>query len=77
MYCLGGLLKEKQVSTSDTFSNFQKTYWPPCPIVQWEAAYNIILKRCLFWPLVDNGTDPKVAKIIFNFLRKCCREFRV
>ena len=32
--CLGGLLKEKQGSTSDFFSNFQKPYGPPCPIVQ-------------------------------------------
>ena len=32
--CLGGLLKEKQESTSDLFSNFQKPYRPPCPIVQ-------------------------------------------
>ena len=31
--CLGGLLKEKQESTSDLFSNFQKPYRPPCPIV--------------------------------------------
>ena len=36
--CLGGLLKEKQESTSDLFFNIQKPYRPSCPIVQWLAA---------------------------------------
>ena len=35
--CFGGLLKEKQESTSDLFSNFQKPYGPPCPIVHCEV----------------------------------------
>ena len=32
--CLGGLLKEKQETTSDLFFNIQKPYRPSCPIVQ-------------------------------------------
>ena len=31
--CLGGFLKEKQESTFDLFSNFQKPYRPSCTIV--------------------------------------------
>ena len=50
--CLGGLLKEKQGSTSDFFSNFQKPYGPPCPIVQWATCCKIIncLKIVIFHP---------------------------
>ena len=50
--CLGGLLKEKQESTFDLFSNFQKPYRPSCPIVQWLknikfpfAVFSQILKK--------------------------------
>ena len=46
--CLGGLLKEKQESTSDLFFNIQKPYRPSCPIVRWAKQITWFIETCSY-----------------------------
>ena len=59
--CLGGLLKEKQESTFDLFSNFQKPYRPSCRIVQWWQDFDSLKKGGNF-----KSVGPSSKKRIFK-----------
>ena len=47
--CLGGLLKEKQESTFDLFSNFQKPYRPSCSHTSKKPEFVEIISPPIFW----------------------------